>query len=445
MKLDYTYFHQHSLTRTSTEYDGHKDTNEYSLNYSLPIGKTDLSVKSYYFDYSTETESRKYNSTTGAYDRFYYDYDIPRDDWGLMLEASTELGSHRVTVGTDLKWGKCDSRYTYATGKRDFGGKQDLYSLYVNDEMFAGDKVVLSAGLRYDYWKNHDADFYDDTTDKPYAFPYPDKNDDAWSPRAGVVYKVREDTRLRTSFGTGFKAPSLYNLYRSGPHGSTRFDLANPGLGPEKMTWSYDAGFDMEPNDNLSLTLTWYQSSFKDFLGDRTVDPDELPPYIPPGQFDPDMAIIQKVNMGKIDIYGVEAGFEVAFNSKWSAFVNHTYNVSKIKKYQEAPEDEGNYLSYCPKNVTKIGFIYDNPAWFTLGIYLTNVGSRYTDFKNSDTKKLEGYQVIDMKILREIFKGMEVFLSLDNVTDEDYSEYRSATTITYCPPFTAMLGVKYDF
>jgi outer membrane receptor protein involved in Fe transport len=181
------------------------------------------------------------------------------------------------------------------------------------------------------------------------------------------------------------------------------------------MTWSYDVGFDIEPNDNLSLNLTWYQSRFKDFLGDKTLDPSEVPPYFSP---DPGMAVIQKVNMGRVDIYGVEAGLEYVFNSTWSVFVNYTYNVSKIKEYEEDPEVE-----------------------FTLAIYMTDMGSRYCDFENSSKKKLNGYQVVDIRISREIFKGMKLFLNLDNVTDEKYKEYYT----TYSPPFTMMGGAKYSF
>ncbi len=152
-------------------------------------------------------------------------------------------------------------------------------------------------------------------------------------------------------------------------------------------------------------------------------------------------AVIQKVNMGRVDIYGIEAGLEYAFNNTWSAFVNYTYNVSKIKEYKQDPEIEGNYLSYTPKHVTKIGLIYDNPDLFTLAIYMTDMGSRFSNFENSKKKKLNGYQVVDIRISREIFKGMKLFMNLDNVTDEKYKEYHT----TYSPPFTMMGGAKYSF
>jgi outer membrane receptor protein involved in Fe transport len=311
LKLDYEYFLEDSLSATTTQYESESDSHRYSLNYSLPIGKTDFSIKSYYYDNGYETEARKYNTTTEQHDKYYYDANVPKDEWGVMMQVDSELGNHRLTVGSDLKWGKCKSTYKYVDGDRIFSGKQDLYSFFVNDEILIGDKWVLSAGVRYDSWKNHSGDFYDDTTATVRSIKYPEKTDEALSPRAGVVYKLREDTKLRASFGTGFKVPSLYYLYKSGPHGKARFDLANPELEPEKMPWSYDVGFDMKPNENLSLTFTFYQSQFKDFLGDKTLDPSEVPSWYTP---DPGQDVVQKVNVGKVDIHGVEAGLEYAFN-----------------------------------------------------------------------------------------------------------------------------------
>ncbi len=438
LKLDYEYFLDDNLTRTSSKGDSEEKNNNYMLSYSIPIGKTDFSIKSYYFDNGYISEKHKYNKTTGAYDKFNYTSDIPKDEWGLMMQASSELGSHRLTVGSDLKWGKCKSTRKSAEGDRIFSGQQDLYSFFVNDEILIGDKLVLSAGVRYDHWKNHSGDFYDDTEDTVRSIKYPEKTDEAFSPRAGIAYHLTEATKLRASFGTGFKAPSLRYLLGSGPHGATMFDLANPELEPEKMPWSYDVGFDMEPNENLNLTFTFYQSRFKDFLGKKTLAPEEVPPYFTP---DPGMDVIQQVNMGKVDIHGVEAGLEYEFNSRWSAFVNHTYNVSKIKEYKEKPEVEGNYLIYTPRHMTKLGFTYDNPELFTLSVYLRNVGPMFGDLENTDKKKTEAFSIWDIKVSRELFSGMEIFVSVDNLTDEKYKGYYGY----YNPPFMAMVGAKYTF
>jgi outer membrane receptor protein involved in Fe transport len=91
--------------------------------------------------------------------------------------------------------------------------------------------------------------------------------------------------------------------------------------------------------------------------------------------------------------------------------------------------------------MTKIGLLYDNPDLFSLGIFLTNVGERYGDLENSDTKKLGAYQVLDVKISRRLIKGMEAYCAVNNLTDEEYKEYYT----TYNPPLTILAGVSYKF
>jgi outer membrane receptor protein involved in Fe transport len=65
----------------------------------------------------------------------------------------------------------------------------------------------------------------------------------------------------------------------------------------------------------------------------------------------------------------------------------------------------------------------------------------FYDIENTDSKKLDAYQVVDMKVSRELFDGMDLFVSVDNLTDEKYKEYYT----TYNPPCTVMVGAKYSF
>ncbi|MGD9161772.1 MAG: TonB-dependent receptor [Desulfobacteraceae bacterium] len=439
LKLDYSHMIEDTLSATSTQYDGKQTNNEYMMSWGVPLAGGDFSIKSYYFDSKSTSDADKYNSTTEDFDEYYYLSSIPKDEYGIMLQFNRDMGIHSVTVGSDLKWAKCNSDYAYAEGDRIFNGKQDFYSIFLNDEMgFMDDRLILNAGARYDYWKNHSGDFYDSTTSAIRSIVYPDKSDNAFSPKAGAVYKVTEKTKLRASFGTGFKAPSLYDLYKSGPHGSTRFDLANPELEAEEMKWSYDVGFDTKPNEDLNISMTFYKSMFENYLGDKTLDPNEVPSWFSP---DEGMAVIQPVNLGEVKIYGVEAGVEYKFNNMWSVFMNHTYNVSKIKKNEEDPAIEGNYLSYTPRHMTRMGVTYDNPALFSMGVFLTSVGERYGDLENTDTKKLDAYQVADVKISRKLFSGAEIFGAINNVTDEGYKEYYT----TLNPPRTYMIGMNYKF
>ena len=442
LKLQYEHFDDEYTSATYTAYDGDSEIDKYTVDYSLPIGKTRCNAKFYYFDYESELSARKYNRTTGKHDRFYYDNDIPKDDYGLMLQATREIKGIVTTIGSDLKWGECESDYDYAQGPRYFEGKQKQYSVFLNAELpLFQDRLILSAGLRYDWWKNYDGEFYDDTTGELIEIDYPSSTEDHWSPRAGLVYKLTENTKLRASFGTGFRAPGLYDLYKSGPHGAHLFEIGNPDLDCEELEYSFDCGFDTELRKNLEWTFTFYHSSYKDFIYSKILEPWEVPPFFTP---DPDMDVKQKVNVGKVHIYGIETGLDYTFNAfggKWHAFANFTWNRSKIKEHDLEPELEGNYLRYVPRRMVNLGISYDHPKWFTISCYMRNVGPVYYDEEN--TKKMGGYTVGDLKLSLKLpwRPGAEAFLNVDNFTNKQYKEY----WYDYAPGCVVYGGMKYTF
>lgn len=443
LRLGTDYYLEDWLTKTSSKGDGENETGRYTLNYGFPVMDTKLNIGAFYSSSDYSYNKRGYVSSTHAYGSFTdstsnYDSSTPKDEYGTMIQASRDIGSHAVTMGVDLRWSTCDSDYTYPIGLRSFSGKQSIYSVFFNDQVHIGPRLTLSAGCRYDRWENYDGEAFDDTSGTAIQMNYPETDKAAVSPRAGISYKIDDGTRVRASFGTGFKAPTLYYLYRSGAHGSTKFDLANPELDPEKMTSSYEVGFDKEISGDLSVSCTVFQSRFKDFLAQKTLDASEVPPYYTP---EAGQTVLQYVNVGRVSIFGVETELVYNLNDMWSVSANYTYNRSKIMEYELDSELEGNYLSYAPLHQTKFGVNYTNPELFDLGILVTNVSNLFTDLENTESNELGAYQIIDINVGRDLPMGFRVFASIDNVTNEKYRNSTSA----YCPPRTFMCGTKFTF
>jgi vitamin B12 transporter len=94
-------------------------------------------------------------------------------------------------------------------------------------------------------------------------------------------------TRLKASLGTGFKSPSLYQLFAPA---TSWGPVGNPGLRPERVT-GFDAGVEQRfAADRLVLGLTWFRNGFRDL-----VDFDYAAGY---------------VNIGRARTSGVEASLE---------------------------------------------------------------------------------------------------------------------------------------
>jgi vitamin B12 transporter len=125
--------------------------------------------------------------------------------------------------------------------------------------------------------------------------------------RIGGVLAVPEaDVRLKASYGTGFLAPSLFDLYGVDSFGY----VGNPHLHAE-----YSSGFEVGPqfdipafgqDDFASLSATYFQSSIRDLI---TVTPD----------------FESEENVGRVKINGLES--EAVLNpAPWlSADITYTY------------------------------------------------------------------------------------------------------------------------
>ncbi|NCC25022.1 MAG: TonB-dependent receptor [Deltaproteobacteria bacterium] len=134
------------------------------------------------------------------------------------------LDKHLVTIGGEARSdGLDDTQAGLNTDKH-----ADNYSLFLQDEFQVLDPLTLTVSLRYD---NHSA------------------FGDHWSPRASVVYAVLEGLRFKGSFGQGFRAPSLSELYVTSlrQKGKLIFE-ANKDLKEEDST-SYELGVEGEYGD----------------------------------------------------------------------------------------------------------------------------------------------------------------------------------------------------
>ncbi|MGE4587703.1 MAG: TonB-dependent receptor, partial [Mangrovibacterium sp.] len=287
-----------------------------------------------------------------------------------------------------------------------------------------------------------DGKFSDNTSGEQVDISYPKKTSHAVSPKAGLVYRISERYRLRTSFSTGFKAPSMYYLYRSAPHGTTTFDLGNPDLDPERMTYSFEAGGDFYLNDKLELSATYYISRFKDFLDKINVSPEDVPDYFDPGE---GVVVRQSVNIGKVRLQGVEALLKYKIQDWLTATAGYSFTESKILRYEIDGELEGNELEDNPKHLFSAGFLFNNPKLFSAGVWYKYVGERYSDMENTPEDRIDGYGLVSMDISRSFLKEkLTLSVSVSNLFDEQYyGYYGSATSYYYGEPRVIMGGLSF--
>ncbi|HKK91109.1 MAG TPA: TonB-dependent receptor, partial [Desulfobacteraceae bacterium] len=265
----------------------------------------------------------------------YREEEAPSSTWGADLQTTFPIAEQaELTMGAAFKESSWDYDDEFVNSDRDEGaeGTQQYLSPFANmDLTFFEESLLVNLGARYDWIQTSDGANWDDDPDAgdPYNNSYSSQEDSSFSPKIGITWHPDEKTTLRTSAGKGFRAPSLFELYKVHVRqGGRSFRHANPDLDPEEI-WSYEIGVERMLLDNLQAGLTYYQSYAEDYIGTRVTKT-----YKKSGKTFKEYKLD---NISEVEIHGVEA--EIAWDPRedLSFFGNYTWNVSEITENDAAP------------------------------------------------------------------------------------------------------------
>lgn len=207
--------------------------------------------------------------------------------------------------------------------------------------------------------------------------------------KLGTAVAVSDGLRLRASYGEGFRAPSIGDLYYPG--------FSNPDLQPETSA-SWELGADWRPGaagGRWSLSAAAFQTDLDGLI-----------------VFDFIRSI--PLNLGRARSRGVEAS--VAYSAPGVASrVSATYEDAEDRATGEPllrrPEWSGEWVAtYRPPRLA-------DGAWTVNGV-ARYVGDRL-DFGNVD---LPSYQVLDLALAYRWTPHLEPRIRVENLLDEDYEE-----------------------
>lgn len=306
---------------------------------------------------------------------------------------------------------------TYAAG-----GKIENLGLFFQDDWAFAKHFNLFIGLRYDHWWAHDG--YSGNVGQ--VEEHPCRDDGTFSPKVALVWHPDDTTTLRASYGKAFRAPNVYELYRTWTSSWGTIYHGNPNLDPERA-YSAEVGlekrlWDEKMRFNLSLFQTW----LRDMIYRRTVGRDKY-----------------WVNAGKGEIFGVEVGFTWRPLPWFTAAVNYTRNDTKIVENEADPTSEGKRFTKTPPWVWNFHLAVEKSR-LSAAIWGHYVGKVFCNEDNSDVAEgvygtAEKYFVADFKgtlhlpdlsVLSERMKA-DLSLSVNNLFDEEYWDYYRAPGRTW--------------
>jgi len=310
----------------------------------------------------------------------------------------------------------------------DFQGKDNIYSAYGQAEIALRSNLTLYAGLREDYWTTYDG-FGNVVGGSGYSQSYGSKSDSSVSPKGSLVYKPWDGTTLRSSVGTSFRPPTVYELYTSW-ESFGYISLANPNLKPE-TSFSWDMGAEQKLGSNTVCKLNYFNNTMRDYIYWEFIS------YNPStGSY-----TFQNVNAAKAETDGVELEIENKPLDWLRLFTNATFTHSKMLSNPYDPKSVGYQLPYVPEWLFNVGaeLTYRKFSFMMIGRF---ADKQYADAYNRDTAPevygaLDRYFVADCKLRYKLTDRVTMDFAVNNISDEKYFTYYQAPGREFFGGFTA--------
>ncbi len=216
---------------------------------------------------------------------------------------------------------------------------------------------------------------------------------------APAVLVPETGTKLKGSVGTGFKAPTLNQLFVSFPDFNF---FANPDLRPE-TSLGWDAGFEQKllgilPGAPVEFGATYFHNDIKNLITDNAT-------------------FTTLVNVGEATTHGI--GSFVAWKPlptlSWRADYTYTMATDDILHSE---------LLRRPKNKASLGATWQatDPLSLTAGVVY--VGP-WIDVNRSGTVsglRANGYTVVNIAGTYDLGDGLQAFMRVNNLLDRHYQD-----------------------
>lgn len=238
----------------------------------------------------------------------------------------------------------------------------------------------LTGGVRYD----EHSTFGGATTGQASA---------AWALNGGA-------TVLRASYGRGFKAPALFQLYSQ---------FGNLGLVPEEAN-GWDAGVEQKLwNGRARVQATWFGRdtsnliTFVSCFGVATA----ACKLQPGGYYN---------NIARTEAQGLELSGTVRPIENLELAANYTFTDARDRS--PGAVTNGRELARRSRDTANLSGTYVWPFELSTGIAVRYAGRSFDNAAN--TTRLKSYVLVDLRAAYPLGPGLELYGRVENVTDEAY-------------------------
>lgn len=303
---------------------------------------------------------------------------LPSFETGGDLTGFEYTGSYRPAESTTLVYG-VDLQNEHVAASTGDDLRRNQQGFYFEYQGHIGEQLYLTLGGR----KDRNDDFGTHT-----------------SVRGTLAYVRLLDSgatlKYRAGYGTGFRAPSLYEVaYNRGPFA---FPPASATSLSEESSAGYDIGVEYTNEQGLYLAATYFDQRIADEI---LFDLSGFSGYLQ--------------SAGTTSSTGVELALDVPVGERFAVVANSTFN--------DAETEEGLQRIRRPKRLGNVGLRFVS-AGTKLRIWANYrfSGSSVDEVFGVGRIALDDYRVLDLSAAYRVSDLIEVYGRIENVTKDDYQE-----------------------
>jgi iron complex outermembrane receptor protein len=349
----------------------------------------------------------------------------PSTGLGGKIELRPPVGAdHVLRIGADTRYATGDmyeDAYSAAgavTARRHAGGEQITTGVFAEDDWTIGD-LVLTGGVRADHW-SIDNGFFRATGAGAANNSFADRSDWQFSGRAGAIYRIGDAIALRGAGYTGFRLPTLNELYRP----FVVFPVttqANAALNPEKLK-GVEAGIDLTPVRGVTLSATGFYNRLDDAIANVTIGTN----------------LRQRRNVDRIAAKGIEL---TASGRMGAMLLSASYAYSRSSVHAPGMAFDGFSPAQSPRHAASATLAWEPKAGPALSATLHYVSKQYEDDLQTDV--LPDALTVDAVARLPLGHGVTLIARGENLFDKAVVTRNSGGSIDLGTPRTLWIGFRF--
>ena len=378
-------------------------------------------------------------------------FDVPATAIGGNLALRWQSNdSWTIESGADIRFTDGETNEQFRnfgagfTRQRIAGGEQVNAGAFVESHWQGEDGILFTIGGRVDRWQQRKG--LRQETNLAADAILVDRSFDGrggWvaNGRAGLRAELSDRSSLRAAIYSGFRVPTLNELYRPFRVGNDITE-ANNALKNERLAGA-EIGLEWR-DDRILATLTLFRNDLFDPVANTTVTTApgfnaEFGVFIPGGG-----SLRQRRNLDHVQTWGAEFDAQIALSAMLDLRASYLLSNPKIKKSLVSPGLVGNRLAQVARHQGTMGLDFRPTPKITATIDVIASSKQFEDDLNS--RVLDSVVAVDAQVSYRFLQDIQIYVAAENLFDARVEAGRSAVgLVTLGAPVFLWVGMRLAY